>query len=149
MPSPTDRFYEQLAGFTRFAEFTQLHQYLALPEDWLVVITDVQGSTAAIEAGKYKEVNAVGVASIAAVTNAFTPLKVPYVFGGDGATFCIPPSVVDKTAAALVAAKQMALDVFGLKLRVGMVPVTTIRNEGHQVFVGKYSPTQYFQLPTR
>ena len=82
----SEHFYEQIEGFSVFSEFSNARWYQPLAADWCVVITDVEGSTVAIEQGRYKEVNAVGVASIVALTNVIKPLQVPYVFGGDGAT---------------------------------------------------------------
>ena len=144
MTSDTN-FYEQLTGFSEFTQFTELERYSPLPSDWYVLITDVTGSTNAIENGLYKEVNSLGVASIVALLNAVAPLKVPYVFGGDGATVCIPPSSKAAAESALVAAKQMAKKNFGLDLRIGMVSMNDIEAAGHQILVGKYQPSAYFQ----
>ena len=144
MTSDTN-FYEQLTGFSEFTQFTELERYSPLPSDWYVLITDVTGSTNAIEDGLYKEVNSLGVASIVALLNAVAPLKVPYVFGGDGATVCIPPSSKAAAESALVAAKQMAKKNFGLDLRIGMVSMNDIEAAGHQILVGKYQPSAYFQ----
>jgi hypothetical protein len=143
--SNTEQFYAHLAGFADFLEFPQVDRYQPLPDDWLIVITDVQNSTAAIDKGKYKQVNALGVASIVAVLNAVKPLKIPYVFGGDGATACIPLSVVDTAKSALMAAKRLAADRFGLDLRIGIVPLADIHQAGRQVLVGKYQPHPHYQ----
>lgn len=140
-----DKFYEQLEGFSEFSQFTQLELYRPLPSTWFVLITDVKESTNAIEDGLYKEVNSLGVASIVALLNAVSPLKVPYVFGGDGATVCIPPSSKSAAESALVATKQMAKNNFGLDLRIGMVAMKDIEAAGHQIFVGKYQPSAHFQ----
>ena len=94
-----DKFYEHLEGFSEFSQFTQLEWYRPLPSSWYVLITDVKGSTAAIEEGLYREINSLGAASIVVLLNAVAPIKVPYVFGGDGATVCIPPS--SKASSAL------------------------------------------------
>jgi len=145
MTSSNDNFYERLAGFVDFNEFMQLKWYTPLPAPWFVVITDVQGSTKAIQAGKYKDVNALGAASIVALLNAVKPIKIPYVFGGDGATLCIPPSRKKAVESALVATKQMAEESFGLKLRIGMVAMSVIQRDGYQVFVGKYQPSSHYQ----
>jgi len=110
-----------------------------------VLISDIKGSTTAIEEGLYKEVNSLGAASIVAILNAVAPLKVPYVFGGDGATVCIPPSSKTTAASALVAAKQMAKNNFGLDLRIGMIAMNDIEAAGHQILVGKYQPSAHFQ----
>ncbi len=77
------RFYQQLKPFSRFSDFTESENYTDCPEDWYVVITDVKGSTRAIERGDYKAVNSLGVASIMAVLNAVKTESIPFVFGGD------------------------------------------------------------------
>ncbi len=140
-----NHFYEQLEGFAEFSEFPHPDWYRPLPEDWCVVITDVQGSTQAIEQGRYKQVNGVGVASIVALLNAIKPLKVPYVFGGDGATACFPASLIEIIRPALVATRQMSREQFGLSLRIGVVPMSEIRKQGHEVLVGKHQPHDHYQ----
>lgn len=140
-----DIFYADLPGFSGFDHFSDAHCYAALPPDWFVVITDVQGSTRAIEEGRYKQVNALGAASIIALLNAVEPLQVPYVFGGDGATLCFPPSKKSAVESALVATKQMAKESFNLGLRIGIVPMREILDQGHQVNVARFQPTQYYQ----
>ena len=141
----SDNFYEQLVSFSDFSQFTQLEWYSILPSEWFVVITDIQNSTRAIQEGLYKEVNSVSTASIVALLNTVAPLKVPYVFGGDGTTLCIPPSRKNAVESALIATQQMANKLFGLHLRVGMVPMSLIQQDGHQVLVGKYQPSSHFQ----
>jgi hypothetical protein len=143
--SSSDNFYEQLVSFSDFSQFTQLEWYSSLPSEWFVVITDIQNSTQAIESGLYKEVNSVSTASIVALLNKVAPLKVPYVFGGDGTTLCIPPSRKNSVESALIATQQMANKLFGLHLRVGMVPMSLILRDGHQILVGKYQPSSHFQ----
>ncbi len=143
--SNTEHFYARLAGFADFLEFPRVDWYQPLPDDWVVVITDVQNSTVAIDNGDYKHVNALGVASIVALLNAVKPLKIPYVFGGDGATACIPLSVVKIAEPALVAAKRLAADYFALDLRIGIVPLADIHYAGHEVLVGKYQPHAHYQ----
>lgn len=48
----------------------------------------------AIRSGLYKAVNILGVSVITAVVNVAKPLTIPYMFGGDGASLCIPPALV-------------------------------------------------------
>ncbi|HKI61039.1 MAG TPA: DUF3095 family protein, partial [Mariprofundaceae bacterium] len=144
-PLNTETFYSDLPGFSVFNEFTDAQCYTALPEDWFVVITDVQGSTKAIEEGRYKQVNALGAASIIALLNAVAPLRVPYVFGGDGATICFPPSKRQAVESALVATRLMAEESFNLSLRIGIVPMQEILDRGHQVKVARFQPTPHYQ----
>lgn len=74
---PTDRFYADLPSFEGFADAVDPARYTDAPTDWFVAITDVRGSTDAIEAGRYKDVNALGAASIVAVLNAAPGLDLP------------------------------------------------------------------------
>lgn len=114
---------------------TRLHT--AVPDDWWVVIADVAGSTAAIETGEYKKVNTVGVACIAAVTNADRNVDIPYIFGGDGATFAIPGVLKEPVEAALRATQKLSREGFGLTLRAGMVRVADLRERGCWVNLAK------------
>lgn len=109
-----------------------------------MIVTDVIGSTKAIEAGRYKHVNGVGVASIVALLNALKPLKIPYVFGGDGATTCIPESAKAQALIALGTAKALAEEQFGLSLRIGWVSAREIYEAGYQVRVAKFQPHNAF-----
>ncbi len=130
-------FYSNLKAFNQFQGIFDLSHYTQLPEDWVVIISDIEGSTRAIQQGKYKEVNAVGVASMVAVFNAVNPLAIPFVFGGDGATLCIPQSVVEQVKKALLGTKKMAKENFSLDLRCGIVPYSDIQQAQHSVLVGK------------
>jgi hypothetical protein len=144
--TPIDDFYESLPVFDEFAGITEEGQYRPLPEDWHVVVTDVERSTAAIARGGYKQVNIVGAASIVAVLNAVRPRQVPFVFGGDGALLAVPEAVLGPVRQALIATRRMALREFGLTLRVGMVPVREIHAAGHRALVARYRVSaQYAQ----
>src|SRR6185503_11264421 len=97
----SEAFFAALPEVRAFEEVAEPRHYADAPASWLVVLTDVRGSTAAIEAGRYRDVNAVGVASIIALRNAMPDLELPYVFGGDGATVLVPASRAEAAAAAL------------------------------------------------
>lgn len=111
--------------------------YHRLPDDWLVALTDVRGSTENLRRGRYKEVNGVGVAAIAAIRNLNKPEEIPFVFGGDGATFCIPPERKEEVENILRATRQMATDDFDLELRIGIVPHRDIIEKGREVRVAR------------
>jgi len=132
------QFYQEMIAFKEFSQLTEDRHYTEAPIDWWVVITDVQGSTKAIEAGQYKTVNMVGASSIAAVVNAAGTREIPFVFGGDGATALIPASARERVAQALAQSAEVALAQFGLKLRVGLVPVAELVKAGAPVRVCKY-----------
>ena len=94
-PPRAATFYAALEPFTEFADVADPARYVAAPDDWIVVLGDIKGSTEAARAGRYKEVNLVGAACITATLNVTGDLDLPYAFGGDGATVLIPPEVRD------------------------------------------------------
>lgn len=145
MKPDTTTFYAELPAFSRFRGIARLEHYRELPEDWHVVVADINGSTKAIEKGRYKDVNNIGASVIIAVINQLRPLSVPYVFGGDGASLCIPAQAIAAAKTALLATRDLASKQFGLDLRVGIIPCQVIRDSGRQVMVGKYQVNEHFQ----
>ena len=47
--SDSHAFYRQLNAIEHFVDVADLSLYTQVPDDWSVIITDVQGSTRAIE----------------------------------------------------------------------------------------------------
>jgi hypothetical protein len=113
-----------------------------LPEDWVVFVADIKNSTHAIEQGKYKEVNLIGVASITLSIQALSNLEFPFVFGGDGASLCIPPQHAELISTELAKLIRFAEDNFSLQLRVAMIPVKEIYQAGKEVLVSKLEITK-------
>lgn len=132
-------FYAGIEAFADFTGIADLGNYRLAPDDWHVVIADVVDSTAAINAGRYKDVNMIGAACINAVLNISQKKSIPYVFGGDGATLMVPPDRVEHATNVLLGVRDLAASKFNLSLRVGVVPVAEIhRQPGVRVMVGKY-----------
>ncbi len=123
---------------------TRAGSYAPLPEDWHVAMCDVRNSTAAVEAGKYKNVNTVGAAAITAVLNAAGALDIPFSFEGDGCVLCVPPRLLDDTRAALAKTREIARDGFGLELRIATVPVVRIREAGYVIRVARYGVSEHY-----
>jgi hypothetical protein len=143
---PDDAFYESLPAFDQFEDVAEASVYTRVPDSWFVLLTDVRGSTKAIEAGRYKDVNALGVSTITAVVNQIPDLAFPYVFGGDGATLLIPPS---RRAAAVHASRNaisLARDAFDLELRAGILPVADLSAAGVEVRVARYRVSPHVTL---
>ena len=90
--TPTENFYAGVPVFRGFANVVDQERYRPLPDDWLIGIADVVDSTKAMQAKRYKAVNMAGAAVIVAITNALEHREFPFVFGGDGASFAVPPS---------------------------------------------------------
>ncbi len=139
LPASTANFYADISSFDDFSQVANIDHYKIAPDDWFVVIADIQGSTRAIGEGRYKEVNMIGAACINAVLNISDRGEIPYVFGGDGATLLTPPNRVDACKKTLLAVRSLAETKFNLSLRVGIVPVARINaTDGSRVLVAKY-----------
>ena len=133
----TVNFYRDLAALESFADAIGTARHAQVPGDWWIVVADVVGSTKAIEAGAYKKVNTVGVACIAAVVNVDRGVEMPFVFGGDGATFAVPDTLRERVIPALREAQRLARQSFELLLRVGMVRVSSLLDDGLSVRLAK------------
>ena len=145
----TTDFYSHLEPLDTFADVADLDNYQTAPDDWHVIIADVKGSTQAIEEGRYKQVNMVGAACINAVLNITEKDRIPYVFGGDGATLLVPSSCLDSCKQVLLGVRYLAATRFNLSLRVGVVAVATIHaHDSLRVMVGKYQLSPVNALAT-
>ena len=136
---PSENFYRDLKSFSDFQKLNEVRHYSSLPADWSVVITDVRGSTKAIEQGRYQEVNTLGAASVAVLGKLWRQDEVPFVFGGDGASLLVPPSKLKAVTDTLVRLRNLAKANYDLELRIGVVPMTDIAASGLQIDVAKFS----------
>lgn len=131
-------FYTDLKPFTDFIDFTRPELYRQAPSDWLVVITDVRGSTDAIRAGHYKWVNMTGATTIVALANVLGTTDFPFVFGGDGATALVPSERRADIERALSLARAHASEAFGLKLITGLVTHNELIEAGAPIHVARF-----------
>lgn len=127
---PIERDFERLADAA---------VYHPLPDDWVIGLADIEGSTEAVASGQYKAVNTVAASVIAAVANALDDRDFPFVFAGDGAGFALPAALADNGRAALAAVAGWAQETFGFHLRIAMAPVAAIRSRGHDVRVARFA----------
>lgn len=144
MSNSSADFYRDLPTRPAFEDFFDLDHFSALPDDWTVLVADVRGSTHAIRGGRYRDVNTVGVSCIAAMLNGLKDECFPYVFGGDGATFCVPERALQNARALLLDCQQLARRDFDLDLRVGAVPVSLLRDLDTDVRVGKWQVNDHY-----
>ena len=140
----SDRFYADLPAVTDFDAVTRAASYAPLPGDWHVALCDVRNSTAAVAAGRYKNVNTVGAAAITAALNAAGDLDIPFSFEGDGCVLCVPPRMLEPTRAALAMTREIARDSFALDLRIATVPVSRIRAAGYEIRVARYRVSENY-----
>jgi hypothetical protein len=115
--------------------------YKPLPDGWTLGLADIVGSTGVIAAGGYKSVNLAGASVITAVANAVGTPEFPFVFGGDGACFAVPPDWAARAREALAATIVYVHDELALSLRAAMVPVSTVRAQGLDVRIARFAPS--------
>ncbi|MGO8532447.1 DUF3095 domain-containing protein [Rhizobium ruizarguesonis] len=132
-------FFAEVPLFSEFEGVTDAANYRPLPDGWVLALADIVGSTQAIGAGRYKDVNMAGASVISAVLNAVGKGDYPFVFGGDGALIALPGSLEAAARDALAAAQVWVEEDLNLVLRVAIVPVADTRAEGLDVRVARYS----------
>lgn len=140
----SENFYSELRLLDNFIDITDLRNFVDVPDDWYIIVTDIRGSTQAIEAGKYKEVNLLGACSIAAVLNVAGKIEIPFVFGGDGASLLMGRSLLPAAKIALLATQQMAKTEFDMDLRVGAVPVKVVAAANYPVKIAKFKVSENY-----
>ncbi|MEI8153292.1 MAG: DUF3095 domain-containing protein [Hyphomicrobiales bacterium] len=145
-PTPADDFYASLPLFRDFTAVMDPNLFRPLPDDWVVGTADVVQSTKAIAENRYKAVNMAGAAVIVAVTNALQDRDFLFVFGGDGASFAVLPEAVRPARQALAETATWVKEDLDLTLRIGMVAVSDIRAQGHDVRVARYAPSENISI---
>jgi hypothetical protein len=144
MLKPTnDDFFGSVPVFKRFEGVTDSSNYRPLPDNWCLALADIVSSTGAIAAGHYKSVNMAGAGVISAVINALGKGDYPFAFGGDGALVAIPSSGIEPVREALAAVRTWVMEELQLDLRTAVVPMAAIRNEGLDVRVARFSPSDF------
>ncbi len=134
---------EHSRSYSDFSSILDYSSYDPLPDDWLIGITDVVDSGSAIRRGAYEDVNFAGVSVIAAVGNSWGTYDFPFTFGGDGAAFALPADGLELATAALGQVAALAKMDLGLTLRAGLLPVSEIRANGHDVRVARYAASRH------
>lgn len=130
-----------LVTFNDFSRVTDPNVYSSMPADWWVGVTDVVGSTQAIEAGRYKAVNMAGAAAISAAMNALDHEYFPFAFGGDGSQLAVPLQHKETIRDVLALTARWSQDTLGLTLRTSLVPVCDILSAGYEVLMAHYAPS--------
>lgn len=134
-----DDFYSRLPECRDFGTDDVDHDFVPVPADWVVLAADIVQSRVAIAEGRYKQVNMVGAAVIAAVLNVLGRERVPFVFGGDGAVLLVPENAAGPASQAIAGVVGLTREVMGLELRAAAIPVADIRRKGGDFRIRKYS----------
>ena len=141
-----EALYASLTETTTFVEAVDVEQHALAPGSMLLVQTRVLGVPAAVEAGRYRDVNALGVATIAAVSNAMRDVELPFLFEGDGATLIVPGSRRLGAERAVRAVRALARSAFELELRASIIPVRDLIEAGHEPRLGCFRASPHARL---
>jgi len=125
--------------------------FFDVPENWSVVITDIENSTDAVANGFHNEVNLSATGSIITVLNTLKSIgnriKIPYFFGGDGATFIIPNSFLKPVLLALNNYSLHISKTTQLNLRVGYFEVKNIYANHINLKISKIRHNKHLTTP--
>ncbi len=134
----SDTFYRDMRPATTLAALLRdADGFQPAPENWVVALCDVKGSTQAIARGLYREVNLIGVGFVVGLINAWRADSMPFAFGGDGALALLPPDRADAARDVCRRARRIAEEAFGFVLRTRVLTVREICAEGAALLVGK------------
>lgn len=134
----TAGFYETLTPMRAPGQVFDAGNYAPVPDSWYLAVSDIKGSTQAVETGHHSDVNFAAAAMIAALNNLCG--AIPYQFGGDGAVALVPPAYAKDARRVLAQTRRFAAKEFMLDLRVGLAPVSELTARGTEVRVGRYEP---------
>ncbi|MCB1175792.1 MAG: DUF3095 domain-containing protein [Leptospiraceae bacterium] len=139
-----EHFYRNLPAENSLQDILKRDLYTPVPPDWLIVITDVKGSTQAIQEGRYKDVNVAGALGAIAISNEYKDMNFPFVFGGDGVTVLLPASLGQRLRDILYDTGQQVKKLYDLDLRLGIVPVADVYAAGLELSVAKLGVSRYY-----
>lgn len=137
-------FFTDLPLLQSFFKASDPDNYFPLPDDWYLAVTDIENSTEAIQNGKYKLVNILGASPIVGLLNPSNKDALPYTFGGDGCTICIPPHLIENARKVLASSRQIGQEEYNLNLRAAIIPVQHILEAGLEVNVAKYKVSEVY-----
>ncbi len=151
MGTSSARFFSDLPvqRVTLSALFGDASLFAEVPQDWHVIVTDIENSTAVIRTGRHEIVNLIATGGIIAALNLArqSDLTLPFFFGGDGATILMPPFLLEPALAALAAHRRNTRQNFGLELRVGSVPVLDLASSHRTLRISRLYLSDLFSIP--
>lgn len=123
-----------------------------VPEDWHVVVVDIEKSTQAVKYELHHPVNFAASLAISAVLNELNlidaKVDIPYFFGGDGTTFLIPDFCAQRIYLVLENIKYDIYEQYFLTLRVGTIKVYELReNKTCRLKITKFQLTEHLTVP--
>ena len=147
------QFYKNLRPFkgTLIELLGDDNYFVDVPKSWHVVVVNILNSTSAVNAGNHHQVNLTATGAIISVLNAIRKVKrsneIPYFFGGDGATFIVPSSLLNKIIHVLENYRIHIKRKIDLVLRVGEIPVSNLIESEVQLKIAKHRLTDKLSIP--
>ncbi|MEY4767383.1 MAG: hypothetical protein RL637_22 [Pseudomonadota bacterium] len=130
-------FFKNLEPLQSIGDLQNSSRCSAVPENWMLWITDVKGSTEAIRCGRYREVNIAGALCILAIINSPYYPQIPFIFGGDGVMFLIPNRLQKVFEPLMIEVSHFVSQALQLELRIGMVAVKDIYAAEKELAIAK------------
>ncbi|WP_036146870.1 DUF3095 family protein [Maribacter sp. Hel_I_7] len=122
-----------------------------VPDSWYVIVVDIQNSTNAVKEGNHHQVNLTATGAIISVLNTIRKfqgnIEIPYFFGGDGATFIVQFSLLDKIVQVLDNYRLHIKRKTNLVLRVGQIHVKELVEKNVQLKIAKHQLTEKLSIP--
>lgn len=122
-----------------------------VPRNWVIVLTDIENSTDAVDKGYHNDVNLSATGSIVTVLNTLkeidNKIRVPYFFGGDGSTFIVPNKVLQPLLVALNNYSLHIKKTHQLNLRVGHLQVEKVYLNNVTLRISKLRHNKYLTTP--
>ncbi|MBP6925488.1 MAG: DUF3095 family protein [Candidatus Pacebacteria bacterium] len=120
---------------------SQPKNFTRVPDDWVLILTDIEKSSSHFAADHYQEINLVAVSSISIVLNVSKKhdILIPFIYGGDGATMIVPPEMAEECLGCLATLQQNSLTRFNMNLRVFSMPVKDVHDAGFPISIAKIS----------
>jgi len=129
----------------------EIHRFEPVPDNWYVVVADIENSTEAVNNGLHGSVNLAATGSIIAVLNELKQIdatfKIPYFFGGDGATFLIPGNYIIDVVNILDRYTVHVKNTMFLTLRADKMAVSEVYKNGHSLKITKFKLNTFLTVP--
>ncbi|GAB4146227.1 MAG: DUF3095 domain-containing protein [Patescibacteria group bacterium] len=134
---PNRFFYSQLAEIGSISEGLDPYKYLPVPRDWFVLIIQAQNTIEATIAKKYHNINLLVTAAIVALKQLEPESEFPFLFQGDRAYILIPGHLHLPSRSTLAGIKNLAKIKFGIRIKLGSIPVQNIYNDNYKLGITK------------
>jgi hypothetical protein len=147
------RFYKTLTKHeTGLADLLKSSEmFKNIPNDWHIVLVDIENSTQAVQNGLHHDVNLSATGSIVAILNEikkkYQHLEIPYFFGGDGTTFIVPDLFLDTALTVLENYRHHVKRTTSLTLKVGSLQVKEVYERNLKVRIAKLALNPYLTIP--